>query len=203
MLPRGWDTETRAGGRSVCLEDTRDHESYNGISSTFLFLRTDKAPLHWRSQLVNNEALGFFLFCFRSDVFLIGFSWAARPWLPNFCLKSHQFVSSLFNVEILANLLSLRRFIADIRDAANEPCEPARSVIAWESSDEESSTHPHTPPLISTVTIWWILQKGRQHNYSHFWIQVFALTHGHKGRRSVGQPICSLQLILLPKISRE
>ena len=118
--------------------------------------------------MVNNEALGFFLFCFRSDVFLIGFSWAARPWLPNFCLKSHQFVSSLFNVEILANLLSLRRFIADIRDAANEPCEPARSVIAWESSDEESSTHPHTPPLISTVTTWWILEKGRQHNYSHF-----------------------------------
>ena len=203
MLPRGWDTETRAGGRSVCLEDTRDHESYNGSSSTFLFLRTDKAPLHWRSQLVNNEALGSFLFCFCSDVFLIGFSWAARPWLENFCLNSHQFVSSLFNVEILANLLSLRRFIADIRDAANEPCEPARSVIAWESSDEEASTHPHTPPLISTVTIWWILQKGRQHNYSHFWIQVFALTHGHKGRRSVGQPICSLQLILLPKISRE
>ena len=95
--------------------------------------------------MVNNEDLGFLSF-FCSDVFLVGFLWAARPWLPNFCLKSHQFVSSLFNVEILANLLSLRRFIADIRDAANEPCEPARSVIAWESSDEESSTHPHTPP---------------------------------------------------------
>ena len=203
MLPRGWDTETRAGGRSVCLEDTRDHESYNGISSTFLFLRTDKAPLHWRSQLVNNEALGFF-FCFVFVLMFFCCFFLGCPSLaPNFCLKSHQFVSSLFNVEILANLLSLRRFIADIRDAANEPCEPARSVIAWESSDEESSTHPHTPPLISTVTIWWILQKGRQHNYSHFWIQVFALTHGHKGRRSVGQPICSLQLILLPKISRE
>ena len=133
--------------------------------------------------------LDFFLFCFCSDVFLVAFSCAARPWLSNFCLKSHQFVSSLFNVEILANLLSLRRFIADIRDAANEPCEPARSVIAWESSDEESSTHPHTPPLISTVTTWWILEKRRQHNYSHFWIQVFALTHGHKGRRSTGQPI--------------
>ena len=133
----------------------------------FFSLRTDKAPLHWRSQLVNNDTLRFVLFCFCSDVFLVGFLWAARPWLPNFCLKSHQFVSSLFNVEILANLLSVCRFIADIRDAANEPCEPARSVIAWESSDEESSTHPHTPPLISTVTTWWILQKGRQHNYSH------------------------------------
>ena len=96
MLPRGWDRETRAGGRSVCLEDTRDHESYNGISSTFLFLRTDKAPLHWRSQLVNNEALGFF-FCFVFVLmffccFFLGCPSLAPQFLPEVSSVCQQFV---------------------------------------------------------------------------------------------------------------
>ena len=105
--------DTCQRGQPSCLEDTWNPKSYIGISlaQSQLFCTNCESLNLLTSNLwpdkMGCKRTGFSRkdFCF-SVALTNSIGSLGRWWAANFSLESHQFVSSLFNAEILANLLS-------------------------------------------------------------------------------------------------